>query len=73
MRERLKAAALIHGKAVVVGPVSDTIKRVENGIVQDTIDREKLRWPLAWASAPGHEPDTDPPPADWFTGATVVE
>jgi hypothetical protein len=73
LQERLKEAALMHGKAVVVGPVFDTIKRVEDGIVQETIDREKLRWPLAWACSTGHEPDADPPPPDWFMGAVVVE
>jgi hypothetical protein len=46
---------------------------VEAGTVQETVDRDKLRWPLAWACAPGQEPDTDPPAAGWFVGAEVVE
>jgi hypothetical protein len=56
-----------------VQPVFDTIKRVQDGVVQDTIDREKLRWPLAWAARSGYEPLTDPPLAEWFVGAAVVE
>jgi 2-C-methyl-D-erythritol 4-phosphate cytidylyltransferase len=58
---------------VVVGPVFDTIKRVQDGLVLDTIDREQLRWPLAWACTPQHEPQADPPAAEWFEGAAVVE
>jgi 2-C-methyl-D-erythritol 4-phosphate cytidylyltransferase len=73
LRERLKAAALAHGKAAVVGPVFDTVKRAQDGVVQETIDRERLRWPLAWACTPDHEPAIDPPPPEWFVGAMVVQ
>ncbi|HVA24676.1 MAG TPA: hypothetical protein VMW62_09800 [Chloroflexota bacterium] len=64
---------MAHGKAVVVGPVFDTIKRAQAGVVQETIDRERLRWPLAWACTTKHEPLTDPPSAEWFQGAFAVE
>ena len=73
LRARLRAAALAHGKAVAVGPVFDTIKRAQDGIVLETIDRDTLRWPLAWACTAEHEPGSDPPPAGWFVGAAAVE
>ena len=73
LREQLMKAAVEHGKAVVVGPVFDTIKRVEDGLVVETLDRERLRWPLAWACVPEHRPESDPPAAPWFEGAAVVE
>jgi len=57
----------------VVGPVFDTIKRVEDGVVVETVDRDQLRQPLAWACTPQNSPDADPPTAEWFVGAAVVE
>ncbi|HEX6511092.1 MAG TPA: hypothetical protein VF157_02255 [Chloroflexota bacterium] len=72
VRQRLEEAALEHGKAIVVAPVFDTIKVVEDGIVRETLGRERLRWPLAWACIAGREPDGDPPDAEWFVGAAVV-
>ncbi|HLG72791.1 MAG TPA: 2-C-methyl-D-erythritol 4-phosphate cytidylyltransferase [Chloroflexota bacterium] len=69
----LISAAETYGKAVLAGPVFDTIKRVENGLVVETIDRDKLRWPLAWAYTPENVPASDPPPAEWFVGAAVLE
>jgi len=62
-----------HGKAVLVAAVYDTIKLVEDGLVQATLDRELLRWPVAWACLPELKPTTEPPPAEWFEGAFVVE
>jgi hypothetical protein len=72
VRRRLVEQASRCGKAVVVGAVFDTIKRVEDGVVRETIDRDKLRWPVAWACKPGLEPPSDPPPAEWFSGAAVI-
>ena len=72
-RERLIAAARVGGKAVVVEPAFDTIKRVRDGIVRESIDRRDVRWPLAWACLPEHQPQSDPPPAEWFLDALVVE
>ena len=66
-------AAEVHGKAVVAGPVFDTIKLVDEGAVRETIDREKLRWPVAWGSREELKPPADPPPAEWFVDAVVVE
>lgn len=72
-RKRLQSAALEHGKAVVLGPVFDTIKRVQNALVTDTLDRDQLRQPLAWAWTPENDPVSDPPPSDWFIGAAALE
>ena len=72
IRDRLVEQARRHGKAVLVRPVFDTIKRVEDGIVAETIDRDKLRWPVAWACRPELAAAGDPPPAEWFRGAAVV-
>lgn len=36
-------AAVVHGAAIPVLPLSDTIKRVEEGVVLDTVDRSTLR------------------------------
>ena len=72
-RGRLEAAALKHGKAVLLGPVFDTIKRAESGVVLETLDRDQLRQPLAWACTAGYEPVSDPPSAEWFIGAGAVE
>jgi 2-C-methyl-D-erythritol 4-phosphate cytidylyltransferase len=36
------AAAAVHGAAIAAIPVSDTIKRVEDGLVLETLPREKL-------------------------------
>ncbi len=73
LRTRLEAAAAKHCKAVAVAPVFDTIKRVRDGVVQATVQRDNLRWPIAWAYSPGFEPRGDPPPAAWFESAAVVE
>jgi hypothetical protein len=66
--------AVRHGaaKAVLAGPVFDTIKLVADGFVEATLDRDRLGWPLAWAYHPGLEPPTDPPPPEWFEDAAVV-
>ncbi|GEM_PF-4987844 len=72
-RESLMRQARQHGKAVFVSPVFDTIKLAEHGVVQATLDRDRLRWPVAWASRRELEPASDPPPPDWFEGAAVVE
>jgi hypothetical protein len=72
-RQALISAAEQHGKAVLVGPVFDTIKRVEAGLVAETIDRDKLRWPQAWAYTPDNTPSTNPPEAAWFVDAWVVD
>lgn len=72
LKARLLAEAVQHGKAVLIEPVYDTIKLVTDGVVQETLNRDELRWPVGWASVPEHQPPTDPPPADWFVGAHVV-
>ncbi|HLQ31306.1 MAG TPA: 2-C-methyl-D-erythritol 4-phosphate cytidylyltransferase [Chloroflexota bacterium] len=72
LRALTRAALQGSGKAVLVTPVFDTIKRVEDGLVQETIDRDRLRWPVAWACIPSLKPPTDPPPAQWFEGAVEV-
>ena len=69
LRNRLLSEALHHGKAVIVGPFFDTIKRVEESSVQETLDRDTLRWPLAWGCTAEFKWSADPPPADWFEGA----
>ena len=71
--DALISAAERHGKAVLVGPVYDTIKRVQDGLVVETVDRAVLRWPLAWAYTASNQPATDPPEAEWFVGAAVIE
>ncbi len=71
-QDRLRQAALRAGKAVLVKPVFDTIKVVEQGLVIETLDREQLRWPVAWAYRPELAPQADPPTADWFVGAEMV-
>jgi hypothetical protein len=73
VRSRLGHAALQHGKAVVLAPVYDTIKRVEGGCAAETLDRDALRQPVAWACTPENEPPSDPPPAEWFVGAAAIE
>lgn len=40
---RVVEAARAHGAALLVGPVTDTIKRVRDGVVEATLDRETLR------------------------------
>ncbi|HEU0167808.1 MAG TPA: hypothetical protein VFS62_08530 [Chloroflexota bacterium] len=70
---QLLAAVLEHGKVVIVEPVYDTIKLVEDGLVKDTLDRDKLRWPVAWGCRPELRPASDPPDATWFDGAFVLD
>lgn len=36
-------SANVHGAAILVGPATDTIKQVSNGLVEKTIDRRELR------------------------------
>ncbi len=50
-------------KAVRVAPVYDTIKRVEDGVVVETLDRDRLRWPLEYEEQP----------PEWFVGARIIE
>jgi hypothetical protein len=73
LRARLLAEAERHGKAVLVEPVFDTIKLVEGDLVQATLDRDQLRWPVAWACLPELTPPSAEPPAEWFEGAFVLE
>ena len=73
LRERLAAAALEYGKAVVVDPVFDTIKLVEDGWVKATLDRDQLRWPIAWACRSELRPASEHPEVSWFEGAFVLE
>lgn len=73
VRERLEAAAREHGKAVVVEPVFDTIKLVEDGWVKATLERDQLRWPVAWACRADLKPAFEPPEASWFEGAFVLD
>jgi 2-C-methyl-D-erythritol 4-phosphate cytidylyltransferase / 2-C-methyl-D-erythritol 2,4-cyclodiphosphate synthase len=40
--ERVAAAAAMHGAAVPVVPVAETLKRIENGVVAGTVDRAQL-------------------------------
>ena len=72
-RKKLLSAAKKRGKAVLVEPVFDTIKLVEGGEVRETLDRDELRWPVAWVCRPEMAPASDPPAAQWFEGAAVVE
>lgn len=39
-------SAKLHGAAILVGPATDTIKLVSNGLVERTIDRRELRLAL---------------------------
>ncbi|MHB8621223.1 MAG: 2-C-methyl-D-erythritol 2,4-cyclodiphosphate synthase [Chloroflexota bacterium] len=71
--EALRCSAVVVGKAVLVKPVVDTLKLVRDGLVEETLDRERLRWPVAWACRRGLEPATDPPAAEWFVGAAVLQ
>ena len=50
----------------------DTIKLVSDGVVHETLDRDELRWPAAWAWRPDLKPQSDPPLAEWFVGAFVI-
>ena len=62
-----------HGKSVLVEPVFDTIKLVDDGWVKATLDRDQLRWPLAWACRRDLRPEGVSPPPEWFEGAFVLE
>ncbi|MBV9121519.1 MAG: hypothetical protein JOZ39_12490 [Chloroflexi bacterium] len=70
---RLEELAERHGKAVLTGPVFDTIKLTADSVVVATLDRDQLRWPLAWACQSDQAPLTDPPAADWFLDAVTFE
>ena len=72
-RQRLRTVAAASGKAVAVAPVFDTIKLAQDGFVRETLNRDELAWPVAWANRPGLDPETDPPSGDWFVGAVAFD
>ena len=73
LSDELRRQGRLYGKSVVCGAVFDTIKAVSAGVVAETLNRDELRWPLAWACRPELAPETDPPSATWFVGAAVLE
>ncbi|MGH2365129.1 MAG: hypothetical protein ACRDGF_06895 [Chloroflexota bacterium] len=72
LHTRLTEAAAQTGKAVLVAPVVDTLKRVEGTRVIETLNRDEYRWPRAWAYTAACRPARNPPAAQWFVGAATV-
>ena len=76
---RVAAAAALHGAAIPVVPVTETLKRTEDGVVVETVDRSTLaasqtpqgfRGPLLAAAYARMLPDG---PATWTDEAALLE